>query len=406
MTTMSVQAATARPTLLTAATAEGLRLFFPLAALHTSLWPLLWVLGWQFDLPFARDTLPAHWHAHEMVIGSFGAALIGFLTSALPEWTETEGFKGTPLLVLATLWGVARLVGFLGIDAAVLIGGILDQLWLLFLVSYCCALGWKKKTTAFMGFAFFLLTLSGAAGLLRISMYLDAYPSAELATRLLLLAFLGLLGLALSRITVPVTNLVLDPTEETSPYRPHPGRINLAPGLVGVLILAELAGLSDPVCGYLMLASGAAFLDRVAEGFIGREGLRWEVAGLWLSSALAGLGLIVIGLGRIGADVPLLGGLHLVTMGGLGLGVLQVLSIAGLLHTGQMLVFPRLARAALWCLLVAMALRIAPEIWPSITLPGGPHGLSAAIWALAFLLWLRAYLPYLWSPATINLDRC
>jgi Uncharacterized protein involved in response to NO len=406
MTTMFVQTPLTERSLLAAATAEGLRLFFPLAALHAALWPLLWAVGWQFDLPFARDTLPAHWHAQEMVIGSFGAALTGFLTSALPEWTETDGFKGRPLLVLAGLWGGARIIGFLGIDAAILIGGVLDQLWLLFLVGYCCVLGWKKRTTAFVGFILFLATLSGAAGLLRVSMYLDAYPSGELAVHLLVFAFLGLLGLALARITVPVTNRLLDPTEETSPYRPHPGRINLAPGLVGLLILGELAGLSDPVCGYLMLAAGAAFLDRVAEGFIGREGLHWEVAGLWLSSALAGLGLIVTGLGRIGADVPMLGGLHLMVMGGLGLGILQVLSIAGLLHTGQQLSFPRRARAALWFLLVAVALRVALEFWPSLTLPGGPHGFSAATWALAFLLWLHAYLPYLWSPATINQDKC
>ncbi len=86
-----------------------------------------------------------------------------------------------------------------------------------------------------------------------------------------------------------------------------------------LVILAEAATLSDAVRGYLMIAAGAAFLDRVAEGFVGREGLSFELGGLWLSSALAGTGLLVSGLSLIGLPLPWLGGLHLALMGGLGL---------------------------------------------------------------------------------------
>ena len=406
MTVVPIQTSSRWRDIVRAAIAEGLRLFFPLAALHAAVWPLSWVAGWQLGLPFAHNTLPAHWHAQEMLIGSFGAAVLGFLTTALPEWTDTEGFKGKPLLILAGLWTSARLIGLFGIDAAILLGGILDQVWLVFLVSYAACLGWKKRTIGLIGFVLLLATLAIAAGLLRFSMLTDTYDLAERAIRLMQYAFLGLLGLALARITVPITNRVLDPSEETSPYRPHPGRINLAPGLAGLLIAAEFSGFSDAVCGYLMLATGAAFLDRVAEGFIGREGWRFEVAGLWLSSLLAGLGCLLAGLGRIGLDIPTLGGLHLMLMGGLGLGVLQVLSIAGLLHTGQSLGFSRLTRAAILCLLGAVTLRVVPEFWPSLNLPGGQHSLSSIAWAAAFILWLCAYLPPLWSTATIDQDRC
>ncbi len=406
MTVMPVDTTSGWRNILRAATDEGLRLFFPIAALHAALWPLIWVAGWQLGLPFAHSTVPAHWHAQEMLIGSFGAALLGFLTSALPEWTDTEGLKGKPLLILSGLWALARLIGLFGIDAAIVLGGILDQIWLVFLVGYAACLGWEKRTMALTGFVLLLATLAIAAGLLRFSMLTDAYDLAERAIRVMQYAFLGLLGLALARITVPITNRVLDPSEETSPYRPHPGRINLTPGLAGLLIAAEFSGFSDAVCGYLVLATGAAFLDRVAEGFIGRQGWTFEIAGLWLSSLLAGLGLLLVGFGRVGVDIPTLGGLHLMLMGGLGLGVLQVLSIAGLLHTGQLLGFSRITRAAILGLLTAVALRVAPEFWPSLTLPGGQYGPSALAWASAFLLWLYAYIPLLWSTTTIDQDRC
>ena len=42
--------------LVAAMTGEGLRLFFPLAALHAALWPLLWVFFWSFGLPLASET--------------------------------------------------------------------------------------------------------------------------------------------------------------------------------------------------------------------------------------------------------------------------------------------------------------------------------------------------------------
>ncbi len=389
-----------------AMSAEGLRLLFPLAALHAGLWPFLWVIVWSFELPFAATSLPGHWHAQEMLVGSFGGALLGFLTSALPEWTDTPRLHGRPLLLLASFWATARTIGILGADAVWLIGLLLDQAWILVLLVYALRLAIARRTTDLLGFVLFLGTLAAAAAALRLAIAFEDHDMAEMAIRIAGLALLGLFGLALARITVPVTNLVLDPSEETSPYRPHPGRANLSAGLTMLVILAEFLGASEPVRGYLMVAAGAAFLDRVAEGFVGREGLTFELAGLWLSSAFAGTGLLVCGLAFVGLPLPWLGGLHLTMMGGLGLGVLQVLSIAGLLHTGQPLLFSTTTRLAIATLILAVLFRCLPEFFPALSLPLGPHGLSATFFAIAFLLWTRAYLPLLWSPVTIDQERC
>ena len=64
---------------------EGLLLFFPAAALHAMLSPLLWVTLFGFSLPFAQAIPSTQWHAHEMIFGTYGAALAGFLTSAVAE---------------------------------------------------------------------------------------------------------------------------------------------------------------------------------------------------------------------------------------------------------------------------------------------------------------------------------
>lgn len=394
------------PDLAKAMSAEGLRLMFPLAALHAALWPFLWVVVWSLDLPFAVTSLPSNWHAQEMLVGSFGGALLGFLTSALPEWTDTRRISGRPLFLLAGLWALARILGLLALENAWIIGLIFDQAWILFLLAYALRLSWTKKSTDLLGFILFVPAFAAAAAMLRIAMALELYDLSESAIRILGFALLGLLGLALARITVPVTNLILDSTEKTSPYRPHLGRIHLSAGLAMLVILAEADTLSDAVRGYLMIAAGAAFLDRVAEGFVGREGLSFELGGLWLSSALAGTGLLVSGLSLIGLPLPWLGGLHLALMGGLGLGVLQVLSIAGLLHTGQPLRFSKTTRMAILLLVLSVLLRVLPEFAPSLSLPFGAYGLTSALFSLSFLLWAKAYIPLLWSPETVDQERC
>ena len=374
-------------------TDEGFRLFFPLAATYAAVWPLLWVLALGFDLPLARTVPPSLWHAHEMLVGAFGAALIGFLTTAAPEWTDTEPLRGRPLWILAGLWGLGRAVGVLGWDGIGAVGAVADLAWMVLLLAYLIRLSVLRSTDRLLAFAFWLAVLAACTATARFAFVWGGTDLASVAVHLIGFAFLGLLGTALARITVPVTNLVLDPTEATSPFRPHPGRMNLAPGLVLLAMAGEVAGLSPAVSGYLLIAAGAAFMDRVAEAFIGRDALRVEVMMLAGSSALAGVGLMLSGAARLGAPWTEVAGLHVAFMGGLGLGVYAVFCIAGLLHTDRPLVVPRLARLGALCLLLSTALRLAPDF--GIVMPGPLHAIASLTWAAAFLLWVVVYGPFL-----------
>ena len=397
---------TEAPPLATVLGDEGFRVFFPLGAIYAAIWPLQWVLVFGLDLPLARTTPPAFWHAHEMIYGAFGVALIGFITTAIPEWTDTPKLQGRRLFLLAGLWGVGRLVGFLGADALGLLGALADAAWLAALAVYVALVSWRKWTDRLLAFLFWI----GALLALQLGVrYAFLAGDAELAQLLLHcagLTFLGLLGLALARITVPVTNLVLDPSEETSPFRPHPGRRHLASGLVVIAVAGELIGLSAPVSGFLMIAAGAAFMDRVGEAFIGREALRAEILALAGSSALAGAGLLLVGASRLGAPFAEVPGLHMALMGGLGIGVLSVFSIAGLLHTHQALLFPLGAKLALLCAGAAVLLRVLPDLGVMPHPPGPPYALTALLWAAAFLLWLKSYWPLLSDPETLEGEGC
>lgn len=385
---------------------EGLRLFFPLAAVYAAAWPLLWVLGHGLDLPFARTIPPPAWHAREMLFGAFGAALVGFITTAIPEWTDTPRLRGAPLFALAGAWAVGRAIGLLGADALAPIGALADLGWLAALVLYVARVSWERRTTALFGFAAWLGALCGVEVAVGWAFAAGDAAAAFRANRLAGFVLLGLLALALARISVPVTNLVLDPSESTSPFRPHPGRRNLAPGLVAILLAGELAGLSAATTGFLMIAAGAAFVDRVGEAFVGREAFRAELLALAGSSGFAGAGLLLTGTARLGAPWPESAGLHLAFMGGLGMGALAVFAVAGLLHTGQALRFGRHAKGALALACVATLARALPPLgaWP--VSPLSPYSIAAVAWAAAFLLWLRAYWPLLADPQTLRPRNC
>lgn len=385
---------------------EGFRLFFPLAALHAGLWPLWWVGVWGFDLPFARSVPPGLWHAQEMVFGAWGAALIGFMTTAAPEWANAARLRGRVLWVLAGLWGLARLAGLAGADALVIPAALADLGWMLALVAWLLLVSWRRRTVRVLSFAGWIAALAAAGMVARWGMVRGDMALASDALRFAGLLFLGLLGLALARITVPVTNHVLDPTEATAPFRPHPGRMNLGPGLVALALLGELAGLSPAITGFLWLAAGAGFMDRMAEGFVGRAAFRAEILVLMAAAGFAGAGLLALGAARLGAPWGEVAALHLALMGGLGLGVLAVLAIAGRFHTGQSLGLNRPTRAAFVLAAAATMLRALPEMgllpWP----PGPTHLLAALAWAAAFLLWLADYWPALRGAATLQAEGC
>jgi len=389
---------------------EGFRLFFPLAAIHAATWPFLWVVLLGFDLPFAQNQPPSLTHAHEMLIGSFGAALIGFMTTAVPEWTGTAKLQHRRLFILAALWGSARVIGLLGLEPLMPVAAVCDVVWLGALAVYVAAVSWQKRTTRLLGFVLWIAALGTAVAHSRIALLSGDVATAQGAIHLSGFVFLGLLGLALSRITVPVTNRVLDPTEATTPFRPHPGRMHLAPALVAIFCLGEATaaqvGLSDATRGFLAIAAGAAFLDRVAEGFIGRLALRGEILCLAGASALAGIGLLMLGANRLGAPVPEVDALHIAFMGGLGLGALAVLSIAGLAHTGQAVRFTAMTNLALALLVAAVALRVLPDLDLIPQLPGPEHGVASLVWAAAFLIWLHGYWPAISDPATIGKETC
>lgn len=377
---------------------EGLRLFFPVAACHAMLSPLIWVALFAFALPFARNIPASQWHAHEMIFGTYGAALAGFLTSAMPEWTDTRPRRGRALLALLALWLPGRMIGFVGFDALVPVATVTDLAFLGLLFWYVLKALIDRGSTRHASFAvwaglFWLIEL-----LVRVAWMAGMTDVAARLLHAALMVFVVFFSLAIARINVAIINLALDPSGETTPYRPHPGRQNLTAGLVTLHAVAALAAPDSGVPAYFALAAAAAFFDRLAEWFIGAAAFRTHVLALAGANLFAGAGFLLIGLAGLGAPLAPATGLHALSVASLGLAVLSVFIIAGLRHTGRALDLPWQAHAAIIAMIAAGLARVLPEIGIGRFLLGEHYILSAGLWSFAFAIWLAGFLPLLKHP--------
>lgn len=378
---------------------EALRLFFPLAAAHGAVWPALWVVVDAYSLPLAIGIPSSQWHAHEMLFGTYGMALAGFLASAVPEWTDTHPTRHRALVVFALLWLPGRIVGVVGWDALNLFAGLTDM-------SFYCALlvaiirpMIARRTPHHISFALWLVAFMFAEAGIRVAWHLGEY---ELSARFLeaaLSIFVVFFSLSAARISVVVINLALDPTGASSPYRPHPGRRHTASAMAAAYIASALVLPHSLVPGWIALAAGAAFFDRLAEWFIGRAVLKPEVLTLALANLFAGLGFLALGATRLGADVPARAGLHLLGVGTLGLAVIAVFIVAGLRHTGRDLVaLPWQAHVSIGLVAASAVVRILPEFGILPDFHGPHHAISALLWSAAFAIWLQGFVPFLVRP--------
>ena len=378
--------------------AEALKLFFPVAAAHAVLLPFIWVALFAFELPFARQVPAGQWHAHEMIFGTYGAALAGFLGSAMPEWTDTKPRRGRALLLLLALWLPGRLIGFLGADALIWPAALTDFAFLALLLAYVVRPLIERRSTRHGSFALWIVLFALIELGIRMAWLRG---ETEWSARLLqaaLAVFLVFVSLAIARINVVVVNHALDPSGETTPYRPHPGRQNLTAGLVGLQLVAALIAPNSAVPAWLALAAAAAFFDRLAEWFIGRAVLRAEVLALATANACGGLGFLAIGLAGLGAPIAPVTGLHLLSVGALGLAVMAVFVIAGLRHSGRDLELPPAAKLALALMAAAGLARVLPEIGIGENLLGRHYQLAAGLWSAAFATWLIGFWPILNDP--------
>lgn len=350
---------------------------------------ILWMSGAVSAWPSAWDALV--WHRHEMLFGYAGAIIAGFLLTAVPNWTGHPTAKGRSLVLLVVIWSVGRLaVLFSAAFPSGLVAAIDASFFAACAVAIAPALIKSKNRKNY----FFIALLLGLA-IANALTHTYAEESAELA----------MLGITLALDVIIMIMLIIGgrvipffterPLGITIPRDQRIEKLALATTVLG--LVAEALEISHILAGGLLLAS--AFLN-------GWRLSTWQslktlhVPLLWvlhLGFAWIVIGLALKGLELVGADIPPIIATHAFTAGGVGVLTLGMMARVSLGHTGRPLTVGKAMTSAFVAINLAAFCRVF-GVWllPAHTMRF--FEVSAALWLVAFGVFLIKYTPILMRP--------
>ena len=369
------------------------RPFFLLMGAYALLGVVAWwlqlsqILAWPADLP-ARLR-----HGHEMLFGFAGAAIAGFLLTAVATWTNRPAVAGPRLAGLCVFWLAARLGAFLpGAGGFTLwaLGSGLFWFWLTLLMAREVLATRNVRNYKIPG-------VLAAFGLAELVFFL-AGPGQpmwmEAALRAGLFLVIGLILLVGGRIIPNFTQNWLK-LQGSEPDRRLPAfnRFDLAAvSLTATFAAAYTIWPMASATGGLGLASALMQAARVVrwQGWLTwREPLLWilHVGYAWIP-----VGLALLGLAALNQPLWRDAGVHALTYGAIGTMILAVATRVALGHTGRPLTASPGMALAFGLITLGAVLRVfAPVGHPAMLL-------SLPLWLAAYALFLIQYTPILLAP--------
>jgi uncharacterized protein involved in response to NO len=374
----------------------GFRPFFLLAGLQGALSTLVWLLAYGGRLSLPAPWVPAWWHGHELVFGFAGAAICGFLLTAVPKWTGTASVRGAPLAVLVALWVAGRVAMALAGQWPPAAVAVAD---LLLLPAMAVAVGRPivgARNVRNYAFPLLLVLLFVANGLMHLEA-LGVARTARLGLYLALYVVVVMVALVSGRIVPSFTASALARRGSELEVRAAPQVGRLAVGAVAVAAALQVVAAPAAVRGVAALGAAVLLLVRALgwRAFASRgEPILWVLH--------KGHAWLVVGFGLL-AWAELVGGilpsvaLHALSAGAIGTMVLAVMTRASLGHSGRPLRASRLTVVAYVLVTLGAAVRVfgpivAPAGYMHAVLTGG------ALWAAAFAIFTVEFAPMLLKP--------
>jgi uncharacterized protein involved in response to NO len=371
----------------------GLRPFYLFSALWSAIAAPLWLYAFLSGGPVGLS-----WHVHEMLFGYTGGIVVGFLLTAVPNWTGRLPVVGTPLALLFGLWLAGRgamLAMALDANLAAAIWPLMVDGLFLFAMAFVVwrevltGRNWRNVPVALMVTIFALANAGfhlepGAGGV------------ANLSTRLGLAVVAMLIAVIGGRVTPSFTrNWQI---RRGGPLPAVVGRfdaVTLAVTAVG--LIAWGIAPAHPLAGALMLSAGGLNLLRLIRwrgDATAAEPLVWilHLGYLWLAAGLFLTGLSAAAPGLVPPTV----GVHALTAGAIGVMTLAIMTRASRGHTGrplnagkvEVLIYVLVNAAALTRVVGGLIL----DIYQPLLIA------SATLWSAAFLTFAIGYAPMLLLP--------
>jgi len=363
----------------------GFRPFYLLASVFSAVSVLLWAAQYSGWLPSSYLQGPL-WHGHEMLFGYTLAVIAGFLLTAVRAWTGQPTPTGVPLMALAALWVLGRVLVLTPLDTAAAAVNAAFPIALAVAIGIPLARSRNFRNYFFVG----LLVLMGG---LILALHLAAQGVFELPPRLGLLlgldVVLFIMAVMGGRVIPMFTNNGVPGTRATR----HALVETLALGSVMLLFVADLLQWHPAVI------AGIALIGAIAHGVRLLLWRSWRTlatplvwilhaAYAWIVMHLALRGLA--GLGWLGESFAI----HALTVGAIGGLTLGMMTRTARGHSGRPLVADGFELAMFLLVQIAAIVRV----FGGMVSPGlymASVQLSGMLWAVAFGLYAVRYWPVL-----------
>jgi len=374
------------------------RLAFRPFFLFGSLFSVIAILLWALFLNNPSLSIQPYggwfwWHGHEMLFGFGCAIIISFLLTVVQNWSGLPGLSGWPLAALFLLWLAGRLLLLFPITSHILIA-ITDVLFLPVAALILCKPIVTAKLWRNLMFIPLLLLLSWANGYSHYRLLQgDAFSLPETQSTILIITMIILIvgGRVIPFFTANALNL----------KKPQPVFALELLSILPLVLVVSYSLLSrqvtpDITVGILLLVTALTNAIR-----FGRWNAKLTVSAplLWslhLSYLLIILSIGMLSLFHFGLNLSLSSTLHGLTIGGMGLMILAMISRVSLGHTGRPLKVGKLITFGYILLVTASIVRV---VTPLLTnQPTNGYLLSAFCWIAAYFLFVLVYWPVLTSP--------
>ncbi|KIL98778.1 NnrS protein involved in response to NO [Paramagnetospirillum magnetotacticum MS-1] len=376
--------------------AAGFRPFFLFAAIQAAVMLPVWLLAFAGILPVPANWNPVVWHSHAMVFGLGGAAVGGFLLTAVPNWTNSHHVSGRPLMALFGLWLAGRAaVALAGILPPLLVAAI--DLGYLPLLAYLLA---KPLIQAGKWRNIVFLPILGVLWLAGMCAHIEALTGHVAGLK-------GVtLGIFILLLMIAIVGGRIIPSFTQNWLRMQGRPVDVAPvgwiesgGAGGIVALAGLAQVllpSSPLAGGTLLLAALVHAWRLS-GWHGLKVVSSPILViLHVGYAWMVLGFALLGLSAFIASLPPSAALHALTAGAIATMIMAVMSRAALGHAGHPLVVSKLTVWAYGLISAGALLRVVAPVIPDgmmvLTMMGG------GVWTLAWLLYVVVYFPICTRP--------
>jgi uncharacterized protein involved in response to NO len=366
----------------------GFRPFYLLAGFFSAISVLLWVAQYSGWLP-AAYLKGSVWHGHELLFGYTMAVIAGFLLTAVRAWTGHPTPTGAPLMALAALWVLGRVLVLTPLDAAAAAVNAAFPVALAVAIGIPLIRARNVRNYFFIG----LLVLIGGLSLV---LHLALQGTLELPPRLGLTLGLDVVMFIMTVMGGRVIPMFTNNGVPGAGATRHPVVEKLALGSVLLLFAADLLQLEPAVVAAIALLGGIAHGVRL---YLWRSWRTFATPLVWILHAayawiVAHLALRALaGMGWIAGPFAI----HALTVGAIGGLTLGMMTRTSRGHTARPLVADGYELTCFLLIQFAAGVRVFGGLVHTGLYEASVQ-LSGLLWAAAFSLFTVRYWPVLIRP--------